>query len=279
MPCLDTDHAKSCMAMSHRDHLLHVQVAVSSCSPPTTVVAPAAVAWPMARATAWVPAANPGTSKRPMGPFQNSVLQPRMASVNSWQVFGPMSNPKQPVASAQQVQSLLVKAAHAKCRLISPEGWSCSPIPQSQGTCSRQQNRQGHSADARSLIEHCLACSVTVQSLTASHSASVAPMSTQSYTQPPAKGPALPDLQARMGCLGCSSQAPQAQCSSPHHHPGCVPPPHPQAAPAAHHAAWPADASGCRAAQGARGATRCVGSVCGKIRSICVEQVRTRVAR
>jgi hypothetical protein len=68
-----------------------------ACAPPITVVAPAAVALPMASATARVPAANPGTSNRPIGPFQNSVLQLRMAASKAAAVLGPMSSPKQPV--------------------------------------------------------------------------------------------------------------------------------------------------------------------------------------
>lgn len=52
-----------------------------------------------ASATVFVPAANGSSSKTPMGPFQNTVVEPRMIVANASAVSGPMSSPS-PVAPA-----------------------------------------------------------------------------------------------------------------------------------------------------------------------------------
>src|SRR6266545_2633288 len=60
-------------------------------SPPPTTVKPSTAA--IASATARVPAANGGSSNTPIGPFQNTVLAGRNASVKAATVRGPMSRP------------------------------------------------------------------------------------------------------------------------------------------------------------------------------------------
>src|SRR6266542_1209073 len=60
-------------------------------SPPPTTVKPSTAA--IASATARVPAANGGSSNTPIGPFQNTVLGGRNASVKAATVRGPMSRP------------------------------------------------------------------------------------------------------------------------------------------------------------------------------------------
>src|SRR3712207_5966322 len=63
-------------------------------SPPPTTVVPSQSA--TARATASVPAAKGGSSKAPIGPFQNTVPAPRTTSAYASAVRGPTSRPIQP---------------------------------------------------------------------------------------------------------------------------------------------------------------------------------------
>src|SRR4051812_46313772 len=75
---------------------LNFFAAVAVSPPPTTVVAPFAVASATASAIALVAPANFSNSNTPGGPFQIIVFARRMASRYSSRDFGPASNPCQP---------------------------------------------------------------------------------------------------------------------------------------------------------------------------------------
>ena len=65
-------------------------------APPTTEKASAAAT---ASATAFVPSANAGHSKTPIGPFQKIVLAFAISAAKAARVSGPMSRPRQPSGS------------------------------------------------------------------------------------------------------------------------------------------------------------------------------------
>src|SRR6185369_1552959 len=70
--------------------------AVAVSPPPTTVVAPAAVAATMASAMDLVAFSNAGNSNTPGGPFQMMVLARAMTAANSLDDSGPASMPSNP---------------------------------------------------------------------------------------------------------------------------------------------------------------------------------------